>query len=62
MESKRWYTSKLVWMGVVECSISILQGLSEFLATGDLSPAAVVGFVAGVMTIVLRFMTTQAVE
>ena len=59
--AKAWYTSKTVWVGIIEIAIGVLGIGAEFLNKGDYSPASFVVLGIGILTVVLRFMTTEAV-
>ncbi len=57
MKAKKWYLSKSVWVGV----LIVLGGIAEFwmgLPTG----ASVATIVAGVITVILRFVTKQSIK
>jgi hypothetical protein len=60
--TKAWYASKTVWLGILEILIGILDAVATFLATGDLSSTALVTLTSGILTIVLRKLTTQPLE
>ncbi len=62
MESKKFYLSKLFWLGAIEITIGSLGLIGPFLETGDFSPAGIVAVVAGVLTIALRFVTDQPIS
>lgn len=56
---KSWYTSKLVWLGVVQSLISILMLAQEWYARGDFSVPAIIGLVIGALMVVLRVWFTD---
>ncbi len=57
MESKKWYLSKGVWLGVVVC----LGGIAELLL--NLSPeASYTTMVVGILQIVIRAITNQPIS
>lgn len=51
MDSKKWYRSRLLWLGVSE----IVAGAGKFAAEGD--PTALVTALGGILTVVLRLVT-----
>jgi len=58
---KSWLSSKTVWIGIVEILIGVLGLVATFLGVGIYTPEAFVLLGVGILTIVLRFMTTEAV-
>lgn len=62
-ESKKWFQSKIIWLGIIETIISLSELVSEFLSTGDTSAIALVGLVNGIAVIVARkWFTKKTVE
>ena len=59
MDGKKWYLSKTVWAGILEILIAVGLALASFLDVGDFTTPAVIMFVVGVVTIILRFLTEQ---
>ena len=59
MEAKKFYASKLFWLGVIQFAIPFLGELSGFLEAGLYSPSSIVLFVTGALTIVLRIWFTD---
>jgi len=60
MESKKWYTSKTVWLGVVLTLLGALQVVHGALVSGQpLDAAAIINSVAGVLLVVLRIWFTD---
>jgi hypothetical protein len=58
---KAWYESKTIWVGILEIVIGALGLVATFLQAGDYTPAAFVLLAVGVLTIVLRFLTSQPI-
>ena len=56
LETKKWYQSKTVWMGVLAVAVGVLTGIQ-----GELSAGAEITFF-GVMGIVLRALTTTKIN
>lgn len=56
---KKWYESKLVWLGILQSIIGILGLVATFLEVGDFTPAAIVVLFSGALTIVLRVWFTD---
>ena len=57
--TKKWYESKLVGMNILLSLIGIASLLSEWFASGDVSPAGVSLLVGGVLGVVLRVWFTD---
>jgi len=56
---KKWYESKLVWLGVLQTLIGILGLVADFLDVGNFTAAGIVVLFSGVLTIVLRVWFTD---
>lgn len=55
--TKKWYTSKLFWLGVLQVALGILELVRDGLASGE-------GWLSmglGALTVVLRYVTTQPI-
>lgn len=55
---KRWYQSKLVWLGIIQ----LLLGIVEVMTKSPVFTARSVSFlllIAGVLTVILRWLTTE---
>lgn len=61
METKPWYLSKTLWVGVLSALASAATLAIEFVNKSDFSPVAIVAFVYGVVMIALRIFTTKAI-
>ena len=61
MDMKPWYQSKTLWVGVLSALTGIATLAIEFINKSDFSPVAIVAFVYGVVMIILRIFTTQAI-
>ena len=59
--SKPWYQSKTIWVGIIQvlCAIGLL--VADFLQVGDFTAPAFVLLAVGILTIVLRFLTEQPI-
>jgi len=57
--TKKWYLSKTLWVGVLEILLAVLGLLATFLETGDFSASSYVLLVSGVITILLRIVTSE---
>ena len=58
---KAWYASKTIWVGILEIVIGALGLAATFLQAGDYTPAAFALLAVGVLTVVLRFLTSQPI-
>ena len=56
MNGKPWFKSRTVWLGVLE----IAGGIAEFIA-GLPAEASAATIVAGIVTIIIRFLTKQPI-
>lgn len=59
METKKWFESKIVWVGLINTVIAILAIGGEFLQKAEFSPIAISAFITGVLTVVLRVWFTN---
>lgn len=59
MESKNWFESKIVWVGIINTLIASLTLAGEFLTKADFSPVAVTVLITGILTIILRVWFTD---
>lgn len=55
------FVSKTVWVGILEILIGTAGLLAPFFDAGVYTAAAVTSLVAGVLTIVLRFVSTEPI-
>ncbi len=58
METKKWWSSKTLWVNGITLIVAIVAGVSG--KTIDLSPEVMVSIIAGI-NIFLRFVTKSAV-
>jgi drug/metabolite transporter (DMT)-like permease len=57
---KKFYLSKLVWLGIIQTIIGILTLVLEYMKTGQpWNPPGILFLVIGVLTIVLRIWFTE---
>jgi len=56
---KAWYTSKILWAGVVGFLISALQIFSEWYARNDFSVTGITTLVISLLVVVLRIWFTD---
>lgn len=57
---KKFYLSKMVWLGIIQTLIGSLGLIAEFLQKGEFSPASTVILFSGVLTVVLRVWFTDS--
>jgi len=57
---KKWYQSKLVWLGVIITLQGLIPLVTELLAKGTVSPADVGVFASGVLAVILRVWFTDS--
>ena len=58
---KRWYSSKTVWVGILQIAIAILGSVATFIEAGNYTESACILFVSGVLMILLRYMTDTGI-
>ena len=51
------FSSRTIWVGSLEIAIGVCGLLIPFFQTASYTPAAYTALVAGILTIVLRFLT-----
>lgn len=54
--SKKWYKSKVVWVGILTILGGVITGISGELQTGSELTAL------GIINIILRYMTSQSIN
>jgi len=54
---KPWYTSRLVWLGILQIGASVATAI----ASGGLTTPVAAAAISGALTIILRATTTQAI-
>ena len=59
--SKRWWQSRTIWLGLLELTIGLLDVFAESGLT-DESADGVLLMIAGMLTVLLRFVTRLPVE
>ncbi len=56
METKKWYASRTLWLGV----LIVAGGIAEYIA-GLPAGASIPTIIAGCLSIIVRFLTNQPV-
>lgn len=59
--TKPFYMSKIVWMGIIQTLIGILTMTSEFLNKGSFQPVDMTLLVTGFLTIIMRIWFTDTI-
>jgi len=57
METKPWYKSLTLWVGIAEVVSAALLQVASFLKTGVFTAEAIIMLVVGIVTIVMRLRT-----
>lgn len=57
MEAKKWFMSRMFWLGVA----TVVGGIAEFISELP-TTASTLTVVGGLLTIILRFATNQPVS
>lgn len=60
METKSFWQSKIVWIGIIQTLIASLALVGEFLSQTNFNPVAVTTLVTGILTIILRIWFTDS--
>ena len=58
---KNWYDSKTFWVGVLQVLIGIGGLLAPFFGTGVYTAQSITLLITGVLMIVMRLLTTEAI-
>lgn len=56
MDTKKWYQSKLVWLGIIESLSGLFALLSEYLAKGNYSPSGLMLLGVGICSIIFTHL------
>jgi hypothetical protein len=62
MDTKAWYQSKLVWMGVLTALLGIIPLVQEMIDKGPVDTTAILTLVSGVIVIALRVWTNSPIN
>jgi hypothetical protein len=62
MDTKPWYQSKLVWMGVLTALLGIIPLVQEMIDKGPVDTTAILTLVSGVIVIALRVWTNSPIN
>ena len=60
--TKKWYRSRLMWIGILTSIGSTAGFIADFLSKGQFDPAAFVGLIIGVLTVWFRLDTQHTIE
>jgi hypothetical protein len=59
MEVKKWYESKLTWLGIITTVIGVLEVVGAWMETASFQPQDFTALAVGVLTVVLRVWFTN---
>jgi len=62
METKVWWKSKTIWLGIIEVLLGVLGAVATFLQLGVYTPEAYVILTIGIVTIILRKVTEVPIQ
>lgn len=63
MKSKKFFESKLNWVGIVQFLVGVFTFIQGWLEAGDFSPFGIFALISGVVTIILRtWFTDSSIE
>ena len=60
MDAKKWYQSKLVWLGIIMTLSGILPLVASLMQQASIAPADFVSLFGGILTVILRIWFTSA--
>ena len=62
-KSKKWYQSKIVWVGIFQVVYGTIMQIAEFIEAGVYSPTAIASVVMGCMLVIFRvYFTDHQIE
>ena len=61
-KSKPHFESKLIWLGLFQVVFSSQDLITTFITNGDFSPSTIFTFLAGILTIAFRIMSTTTIK
>jgi len=59
--SKKWYTSKTVWVNALVIIGALVSVIQEWLVAGDFSPIGMTFLATGIINLALRFVTSESI-
>jgi hypothetical protein len=62
MTTKKWYESKLVWLGVLTALLGIIPLVQEMIAKGPVDVTAILTLISGIVVVVLRVWTNTPID
>jgi hypothetical protein len=62
METKPWYTSKLVWIGVATVLLGVIPLVQEMISKGPIDVNSVLTVISGAIVVILRVWTNTPIE
>ncbi len=61
METKKWYSSKTMWIAIATSLVGILMAVSESIEVSG-GDAGVLLSIVGVVNFILRYVTSRPIE
>ena len=59
METKPFWKSKIVWLGIIQTVIGALGVAQDYMAKGVIGPNEIILIATGILTVVLRVWFTS---
>lgn len=56
---KKWYQSKILWVGVMQLVYGSAMMIAEFIEAASFAPTSIAAFVCGLLLIVFRIWFTD---
>lgn len=62
METKAWYNSKMVWIGIATVLLGVIPLVQEMIAKGPVDLNSVLTVVSGAIVVILRVWTNSPID
>jgi hypothetical protein len=59
---KKFYLSWTFWAGILEILVAVLGAVATWMKQGDFTTPSIILLVTGILTIILRFKTTEPIQ
>lgn len=62
METKKWYTSKMIWLGFLTALLGIIPLVQELLSQTEITSVAILTTVSGIIMVILRVVANEPIK
>lgn len=59
MTERSWYTSKIVWLGVITTLLGVLPLIDELVKQSPITPSSIIALITGVLIVIVRVWFTD---